>query len=113
MQVLISTDNHIAAHEQHLIRLAEEELSRSLARFADRLSRVEVHLADESARPEVRGDKRCTIEARPLRGEPVSVTGKGNAVGEALTDATRKLEGLLDNRFARLHDVKGGATIRH
>jgi hypothetical protein len=113
MQVLVRTDNHIAAHEQHLIRFAEDEAHRALARFADRLSRVDVHLADESGRAEVSGDKRCTVEARPLRGQPVSVSSTGATVGDALTDAVRKLADLLDSRFARQHDVKGAASIRH
>lgn len=113
MQVLVRTDNHVAAHEQHLIRLAEGQVSTALARFAARLSRVDVHLSDESARKTIRGDKRCIVEARLVGSDPISASCQADTVGEALTCAIGKLKELLDSRLERLHAAKGGESIRH
>jgi hypothetical protein len=49
-----------------------EELGTALARF--KVTRLEVHLADENSDKFGINDKRCLIEARPVNMQPVAVT---------------------------------------
>ncbi|MEU7788961.1 HPF/RaiA family ribosome-associated protein [Amycolatopsis sp. NPDC049159] len=85
-------------------------LEGELARFADRITRWEVHLGDENA---AGADRRCVLEARPVGRRPVSVTHHAGSVAEACHGAARKLYDLLDRVYDRAHHHKGGRTIRH
>jgi hypothetical protein len=111
MQIQVNTDNNIAGRED-LARQVEAELHAALSRFSGRLTRVEVHLGDESAGTSSVADMRCTIEARPAGQQPVAVTHHADTLVEACRGAAKKLQKLLESRFGRLDGRKGGASIR-
>ena len=100
MQVQFYPGNHTAARES-LAQRAEEVVSDTLQRFADRITRVEVHVSDENA---ARGgdDKRCTMEARLTGHQPVAVTHHAPTLREAIGGAAEKLERSLDHTLGRL-----------
>lgn len=77
------------------------EITAALDRFAERLTRVEVHLRDENG---AKGgiDKRCLLEARPRGLDPLTAEHHAATLGEAIAEATGKLERVLDHRFGRL-----------
>ncbi len=79
-----------------------ETLGRSLERFADRLTRIEVHLSDING-PGKGGpdDKRCRLEARPRGMDPVMVESEKDSFYTAADDAAGKLKRLLTSRFER------------
>lgn len=95
MHVQVSTDNHISGDER-LTEYAQTLLGDSLARFADRVTRVDVHLGDENgSEKHADDDKRCSLEARMAGRQPVAVTHRAPSVREALTGAAQKLEKVL------------------
>lgn len=96
MLIQIRTDKNVQGREEVTDRI-EARIRETLDRYADRLTRVEVHLADENS-DQKRGDddKRCTIEMRFAGFQPIAVTGDGptvlQSVDEALDKALRAAE---------------------
>ncbi|MGI8631307.1 MAG: HPF/RaiA family ribosome-associated protein [Solirubrobacterales bacterium] len=111
MHIEVTTDHNVDGSEM-LTNQIVGDAETALARFADQLTRVEVHLADENAGKGGGADKRCKIEARPAGQQPVAVTNHGATVDDAFSGALRKLGSLLERRFGRLDLRKGGATVR-
>ncbi len=109
MQIEVTTDRHVVAN---IDRLAAD-VETALERFGDRLTRVEVHLADDNGGKVGGDDKRCTLEARPAGQQPVAVTSHADTVDDALDGALKKLDSLLTSRFGKQGNAKGGATVRH
>lgn len=112
MDIEITTDDHIDASDE-MISQFRSEVESGLSRFESRLTRVEVHFGDENAGKSGSDDKRCMIEARPTGQQPVAVTHHGVTIDAAGRGAVQKLRSLLDSRFGRLDDRKGGDSIRH
>ncbi len=111
MQIEVTTDRNVEGTDELIGQLATAVES-ALARFSDRLTRVEVHLGDENAGKSGADDKRCIVEARAAGQKPTAVTNHASTLDEACSGALRKLTRLLETRFGRLDDRKGGATIR-
>ncbi len=109
MQVQVNTDHNIHGGEK-LAGHIQSEVESALARFRDRLTRVEVHLAHEGAAGE---DKRCVMEARAAGSSPVAVTHHAGTVDDAYTGAAHKLGKLLDSKYGREGHHKGAESIRH
>ena len=61
MQIQINTDHHIEGHET-LLAWATDEVTTALKRHSDHITRVEVHLGDETGQKTAPSDKRCMIE---------------------------------------------------
>ena len=104
MIVQIHTNNDVEGGEQ-LTTQVEAIVSTAVARFADRISRVQVHLGDENSSTK-RGsnDKRCMIEARIDGAAPVAVTELAPSIELAVNGAAGKLERSLDSRLGRRRD---------
>jgi hypothetical protein len=110
VQIQVNTDHNLNGGER-LTAEVTAELTSTLSRFDQWLTRVEVHLSvDAAGRAD---DKRCVIEARPAGAQAVAVTHHAGSVDEAYTGAALKLEKVLDTKYSRAHDHKGGDTIRH
>lgn len=104
MQIQINTDSNIEGHEDLADRVTAM-VSKSLSRFDDRITRVEVHLSDEnSASKRGDDDMRCMLEARLEGRPPVAVTHQGANMRAAIDGATAKLIRKLDSRVGRLRD---------
>ncbi len=110
MQVIVNTDRNIDSTERVAGGL-ETIVEESLARYSERLTRVEVHLSDGSAGRSSTDDIKCTLEARPAGGTPVVVTQNGTAVEEALSGALHKMKSLLDTHFGKLDARKGNLPM--
>ncbi|MFL6121973.1 HPF/RaiA family ribosome-associated protein [Actinophytocola sp.] len=111
MQIQVNTDHNIHGGEK-LAAYVTTELAASLSRFDRWLTRVEVHFSlDAAGRAD--DDKRCVIEARPAGTQSVAVTHHAGSVDDAYNGAAHKLEKVLDTKYSRAHDHKGGNTIRH
>jgi hypothetical protein len=82
----------------------------ALSRFARRLTRVEIHFADESGPTKTIGnDKRCRIEARPRSRQPISVRADAPTAEQALAAALGKAQRLLTTRLAPRKRARGAA----
>ena len=101
MKIQLNTDGNIEGNERladHVTGVVED----ALGRFADRVTRVEVHLSDENGPKSGPDAKRCMMEAR-LRGrQPVAVTHEAETLDQAIDVAADKLQRLLDSTLERL-----------
>ena len=79
-----------------------EHVDSTLGRFADRVTRVEVHIGDENADKAGPNDKRCMMEARPKGLDPLVVEAHGSDLYAVINDAAHKLERVLDKRFEKM-----------
>jgi CRISPR/Cas system-associated endonuclease Cas3-HD len=106
MKVQVSTDNHIH-NSQELTEWIEQTVEESLSRFSRRITRVEVHLTDESGAARSRDlDKRCVLEARLAGLQPITVSHDADSVDHALHGATQKLTHSLESTLGRLNDPR-------
>ncbi len=112
MLIQINTDKNIDLSAD-LAGQIEADVESSFERFAERITRVEVHLGDQNA-DKARGvDKRCTVEVRPAGRGPLAVTHDALSVNDAYSGALDKAFTLLENTYAKLEHRKGGESIRH
>lgn len=112
MKIQVSTDNNIGGGEEFAGRV-EADLAAALTRFSGELTRVQVHLGDESAGRSSGDDKRCMLEARPAGRAPITVTHHADTIEGACRGATDKLVRMLSSEVGRLDERKGGESIRH
>lgn len=106
MQVLLNTDNHIRGTEG-LTAHVESIVTATLDRFADRITRVEVHLTDQNSRAKGGGnDIRCLMEARLAGLQPITVQDDGESVDQVLDSVVEKLERTIQRTLGQIHDSK-------
>ncbi len=101
MQIQIMTDKNIAGSEK-LVAQVEAIVERSLCHVGDRITRVEVHLSDENSHKGGGNDKRCVIEARLKRRQPVAGIHQAGTLLDAVDGATERLKASLDHTIGRL-----------
>ncbi|CAN7218153.1 MULTISPECIES: HPF/RaiA family ribosome-associated protein [unclassified Variovorax] len=101
MQIQVNTSNGVE-NKDALERWANEEIRHALSRFAADVTRVEVHLSDQNHDASGGGDKRCAMEARLARHQPVAVTQHAPNLDEAFRGAADKLKRALDSALGRL-----------
>ncbi|EMI52083.1 MULTISPECIES: HPF/RaiA family ribosome-associated protein [Rhodopirellula] len=115
MQIQTHTDNHIQGDET-LHAHVQESVEHALGRYEDRITRVEVFLAEEHSRDKHVGhnednDKRCVMEVR-LRGlKPMSVRHHDTTVKDAFEGAANKLLHLVEKTIGRLEHRHEPAMI--
>jgi hypothetical protein len=112
MQIQVNTDTNIDATDE-LVRRIDDEMRSALERFSDQITRLEVHIGDESAGKSDGLDKRCMLEARPAGQPPVVVTHHAGSVAEACSGAVQRLENLLESKYGKSSHRKGAESIRH
>ena len=100
MQVQLNTDHHLVGSED-LARRLDDEVQSALARFRERITRVEMHLNDLNG-AKSGADKRCQIEARVAGRPPLSVEHTADTVRLAIDGALDKLVRTLDRTFGKL-----------
>jgi ribosome-associated translation inhibitor RaiA len=101
MLIQINTDDNIRKSEMQAERI-ESTIREALQRFADQVTRVEVHLSDENSDKKSGGDDmRCLLEARLAGLQPVSVTDASETVAQAVDGAVRKMKRALDSILGR------------
>lgn len=101
MKIQINTDHNIAGDEQWAAK-AEASVATALARFADQITRIEVHVSDVNAGKSGTDDKRCLLEARLAGLRPLAVDHQAATVDGAVAGAARKLVRMLDSTLGRL-----------
>ena len=100
MQVQFNSDSSVMGTENVASRI-EARVREKLARFEDRLTRLEIHVHDENAHKHGHDDKACTIEARPRGGKPVGVTEGASTVDDAARKAANTLAQRLTRHFGK------------
>src|SRR4051794_13449349 len=104
MIVQIHTDPNIESTDA-LKAQVEALVASAVERFADRVSRVQVHLGDENSSSKGGGnDKRCMIEARVDGRPPIAVTAQAATLDLAMDGAAEKIQRSLTKDMERLRD---------
>lgn len=100
MQIQINTDRNIEGHET-LAAQVRGVVENALSRLSDRITRVEVHLSDESGRKSGQNDKRCMMEARLEGRQPMAVTHTAASLDQAVDGAADKLARMIESTLGR------------
>jgi len=111
MHIQFNTDDTIEGRDA-LAAQAEADIRTSLGRFADQITRIEIHLSDVNGDKTASNDKRCLIEARLAGRQPEAVSHEGATMDAAVNGAVKKLRRSLDGTLGRLGDHKGAPSIR-
>ncbi len=82
-----------------------EQVTQSMGHLAARVTRVEVHLRDDSsAIKETPMDKRCLMEARPSGMQPLVVEHVGDDFYKVVKETADKLARVVQKTFDRRAD---------
>jgi ribosome-associated translation inhibitor RaiA len=106
MRVQLNTDRHIAAHDE-LAHQVETGMEGAVGRFADQITRVEVHLSDENSHKGGGDDTHCLLEARLAGLELIAVSHQAATLPQAIDGAAQKLARALESTLGRLGSQKG------
>ncbi|HEU4777791.1 MAG TPA: HPF/RaiA family ribosome-associated protein [Telluria sp.] len=109
MQININTDKTIERH-QGLDDHVQSVVSAAVQRFADHITRVEVHLSDDNSQKSADGGNRCLLEARVNGYQPIAVSDHDVALHVAISGAADKLKRAIESALGRLHDKQLHAT---
>jgi len=102
MQIQVNTDRNISGREA-LAHSVEGTLNQVLARLADQITRLEVHLSDENSTSKSGViDKRCLLEARVAGRKPSSVSDQALTIDQAVNGAAHKMVSLLERELGKL-----------
>jgi ribosomal subunit interface protein len=103
MQILVNPGDVKSsdAVEQHVL----DEVDGALKRFADRITRVEVHLRDLNANKSGVA-KRCTMEVRLAGLQPIAVESDADDLYQAIRATAGKLERAVRNKVERLDEKR-------
>jgi ribosome-associated translation inhibitor RaiA len=100
MKIQINTDKNVEGNERQETYFSNE-LEKSLSRFDDRITRIEVYFADENGDKTGVNDKKCVIEARPLKMQPLVVTDHADSTEKAFHGALDKMKKILGTSFEK------------
>ena len=98
MDIQFNTSSNIEGSDR-LSDYFSSVINKSLNRFENHLTRVEVHLSEEGSNTAV---KKCTLEARLKNLNPLAVTNNGSSHEEAIKGAIEKLKRAIDTTTGRL-----------
>lgn len=101
MQIQINTDKNIDGNER-LVNFYTAEIKKELERFDDKITRVEVHLGDENSGKFGLNDKKCLIEVRVAKKDPIAVTDYGESIEKAFHCALDKAKKVLGNTLDKM-----------
>ena len=101
MQIQINTDKNIESNKR-LVDYYTTELKKELDRFGDKITRVEVHLGDENSEKFGKNDKRCLIEVRIAKLQPIAVTDHADTIEKAFHNAVDKAKKVLTTTFEKM-----------
>jgi ribosome-associated translation inhibitor RaiA len=103
MQILVRHDDTIRGSDS-LTEMVTASIESALARFAEHITTVEVHFADENGKKIGGDDVRCSIEVRFEGRKPTAVTHHASDLEVALDTAADKMARSLDHQLGRIRD---------
>ena len=101
--IQVHGDSRIHA-DQNLQDAIAAVVKGSLIHLSGRISRVQVHIGDESGNKQSDDDKRCMMEARIDGLPPSAVTHHASSLTEAIDGAVEKLRHSLESILGKAHD---------
>ncbi|EAZ96051.1 hypothetical protein FBBAL38_01490 [Flavobacteria bacterium BAL38] len=103
MLVQINTDKNIEGSSR-LVEFFTTEINNELSRFDSLVTRVEVHVSDENANKTGKNDKKCVIEARVEKKQPIAVTATADSAEKAFFEALEKIQRVLDTTLDKIKE---------
>jgi ribosomal subunit interface protein len=103
MKIQFNTDANIHGTEA-LAAQVTASVEQALDHFKEHITRVEVHLSDESKGKSGLHEQRCMLEARLEGRQPVAVTDHAETLEQAVNGAAKKLAHRLDSTLGRLKE---------
>ena len=80
------------------------EIKNELARFDEIVTRIEVHVSDENGNKSTPNDKKCVIEARVEKKQPIAVTANADSPEKAFFEALEKMQRVLDTTVEKIKE---------
>jgi len=80
------------------------EIKNELARFDEIVTRIEVHVSDENGNKSTPNDKKCVIEARVEKKQPIAVTATADSPEKAFYEALEKMQRVLDTTLDKIKE---------
>ena len=109
MLIQVTTDNHIHGSDG-LKQKVEDQVASHVTRFSEQITRIDVHLHDETAHKSGI-DKRCLIEAKVAGRPSISVSHDAKTLDDAVIGASEKLERALEHHHDKHHGHKGNTSM--
>lgn len=103
MLVQINTDKNIEGSSR-FNDFFTEETNNTLERFDAIVTRVEVHISDENGSKPGTNDKKCVIEARVEKKQPLVVTAFADTTEKVFFAALEKMERALDATLEKIKE---------
>jgi len=101
MQIQFNIDCRTQGHER-AENYFSTVISEALRRFEDKITRIEVRLADENNSKSGPDDKRCVLEAHPAGFKPIAVTNHADSIEKAIKGSIEKMKHALDHHYGKL-----------
>lgn len=101
MKIQLNTDSHVQ-NDPSLLRHTEDTVTAALERYAERITRIEVHVRDLNADRTGGMDKRCVIEARLNNQQPLTASEDADTVANAVTGAAKKMQRVIETVVGKL-----------
>ena len=113
MQIQVNHDDHVPGRED-MEREIAQMLEAELDRYADQITRVEVHLSDSNAAKLGDDDKRCLMEVRAAGQGQLTASHQAGDMRAAIDGCIDKLLRVLDSSLGKALDKTKNAreTIR-
>ncbi len=103
MQIQINSDKNIEA-DKRLESYYTSLTKKSLNRFEDTITRIEVHFSDENSEKFGTDDKRCLIEARLKGRQPLVVINTSDTLEKSFSGSLDKMKRKLDTTFGKMRN---------
>lgn len=106
MKIQTNTANNLADRDE-MEAMVAGVVEKTLVRFSERITRVEVHLSDENSHKGGAADKRCMMEVRLEGRQPIAVTHQAESMIHAVEGAAKKAKASLESTLGRLSEHQG------
>jgi ribosome-associated translation inhibitor RaiA len=103
MKIQVNTDHNIQGREA-MIEQIESLVESTLGHLAEHITRIEVHVSDENGKKGGNTDRRCIMEARLEKHQPIAVTEEAATLDEAIDGAAHKLKRLIEHTLGKLSE---------
>ncbi len=110
LKIQFNTDVNIHGTEE-LATKVSASVEHALEYFKEHITRVEVHLSDESRGKSGQHDHRCMLEARLEGRKPVAVTEHARTLDLAVNGAAEKLAHLLSSALGRVQKRRDKSSV--
>jgi hypothetical protein len=101
MIIQINTDNNLSIDERSN-DFFSAQISEELQHFSSHITRIELHLKDESAGKDGLNYISCVLEARLENRQPIAVTSQEDSIDLAVSSAIEKAKTAINSIMGKI-----------